>query len=82
MDLSTHRNPQVFNSLTIPTTDFYLNFYEHEERYLQRANLYVVIMKAVNLKALFILRGLLFLYLLYQGMWHFCVATPSLAERN
>ena len=38
------QNHQVFNSLTIPTKDFYLNFYENEERYLQRANLYVVSM--------------------------------------
>ena len=44
---SIDSNRQVFNSLTIPTKDFYLNFYEDEDRYLQRANLYVVIMKGI-----------------------------------
>ena len=35
-------NYKLFNSLTIPTIDFYLNFYDNEETYLQRLNLRVV----------------------------------------
>ena len=37
--------PKVFNSLTIPTTDFYLSFDYNDNPWLKRANLKVVSIK-------------------------------------